>query len=479
MKKLLLSIVSLIASTSVFAELSFDKAYWIIKDGKLTDNVEIYEYDPEDLKGSVPSELKDTTVDGENLVVYKQISDDYLDVRLKFNADKPLDLSENYVMVFEYKIPAFDKDTNIYFGNKPLWMFGFTTQEKLLKSKNASTAETFSFVDAKWGPVDELVTTYKYIYSKASMKQLFGMNFSYAREYNVGGNYCNYKGALKEFPYIKNMAFVSIKEGKPFYAENFDNVKLGDFYLEELKVANKEASAYHGGIQPIYTEEYADYWGGEGRTPLYLFRDFMPDSVRNQDGSGRIDCEQLHALQVESARDSIVFPEIKIPAGTETIYSKMLIKKHKNEKGIWEDADYDVYSKEDLPIILKFNTGEYIDLAKDTIKLIWTKFEGEVKVPAGAESFDIIFKGAKAGYLVDDIMLSSKKFADVRVDQVVANAFEIVAYVDENGDIVVVNGKLVAAYNMEGRVATKADKVVAIVVKNDKGQLASKIIIRK
>ncbi|MDO4526111.1 MAG: hypothetical protein Q4B61_12365, partial [Bacteroidales bacterium] len=90
MKKLLLSIVSLIASTSVFAELSFDKAYWIIKDGKLTDNVEIYEYDPEDLDGKVPSELKDTTVDGENLVVYKQLSDDYLDVRLKFNSDKPL-----------------------------------------------------------------------------------------------------------------------------------------------------------------------------------------------------------------------------------------------------------------------------------------------------------------------------------------------------------------------------------------------------
>lgn len=479
MKKLLLSIVSLIASTSVFAELSFDKAYWIIKDGKLTDNVEIYEYDPEDLKGSVPSELKDTTVDGENLVVYKQISDDYLDVRLKFNADKPLDLSENYVMVFEYKIPEFDKDTNIYYGNKPLWMFGFTTQEKLLKSKNASTAETFSFVDAKWGPVDEWVTTYKYIYSRASMKELYGMNFSYAREYNVGGNYCHYKGPLTEFPYIKNMAFVSIKEGKPFYAENFDNVKLGDFYLEELKVATKEASAYHGGIQPIYTDDYADYWEAEGRSPLYLFRDFMPDSVRNQDGSGYIDCEQLHALQVESVRDSIVFPEIKIPTGTEKIYSKMLIKKHKNEKGIWEEADYAEYSKEDLPILLRFNTGETVDLTNDTIKMIWTKFEGEVKVPSGAESFDLIFKGAKAGYLVDDIMFSSKKFADVKVDQVDSDAFDIVAYVDENGDIVVENGELVAAYNMEGRAATKADKVVAIVVKNDKGQLASKVILRK
>lgn len=478
MKKLLLSVVSLIASTSVFAELSFDNAYWIVKDGKLTDNVEIYEYDPDDLDGKVSSELKDTTVDGENLVVYKQLSDDYLDVRLKFNSDKPLDLSENYVMVFEYKIPDFDKETNIYFGNKPLWMFGFTTQEKLLKSKNASTAESYIFVDAKWGPTEEWVTTYRYVYANASMKQLFGMNFSYAREYNVGGNYCNYKGVLKEYPYIKNMAFVSIKEGKPFYAENFNNVKLGDFYLEELKVATKDASSYNGGVKPVYTEENAGYWEDEwGRTPLYLFRDFLPDSVRNQDGSGYIDCEQLHALQVESIRDSIVFPEIKIPTGTEKIYSKMLIKKHKNEKGYWTDADD--YAEYDIPILLKFNTGEIVDLANDTIKPIWTKFDGEVKVPSGAESFDLIFKGSKAGYLVDDIMLSSKKFADVNVDQVVADAFEIVAYVDENGNIVVVNGELVAAYNMEGRAATKADKVVAIVVKNDKGQLASKVILRK
>ena len=151
----------------------------------------------------------------------------------------------------------------------------------------------------------------------------------------------------------------------------------------------------------------------------------------------------------------------------------------KNEKNTWVDADFSEFSNADLPILLKFNTGEVVDLAKDTIKMIWTKFEGEVKVPAGAESFDLIFKSGKAGYLVDDIMLSSQKFADVKVDQVDADAFDIVAYVDKNGDIVVLNGELVAAYNMEGHVATKNDKIVAIVVKNDKGQLASKVILRK
>lgn len=476
MKKLLLSIVSLIASASAFAELSFDNAYWIIKDGKLTNNVEYWEYDAEDLGKKIPNELKDTIVDGENVVVYKQISQDYLDVRLKFKADNVLDLSSNYVMMLEYKIPESHTGIKIIEGNKPLWMFGFASTEPNLKAKNATHAEAYSFIDAKWGVADEWVTAYKYIYAPSSLKELFGMNFSYAREYKPGSKY--YNGELTEHPYIKNMAFVSIKEGKPFYAENFDGYGLGEFYTEKIDVSTRKAK-FVGEVTPVITDDAFDVLYEYDLLPLTAFRDFLPDSIKDQDGSGYVDCELLHALQVEPIRDSIVFPEIKIPTGTENIYSKMLIKKHKNEKGKWEDADYDVYSKEDLPIILKFNTGEYVDLANDTIKEIWTKFEGEVKVPAGAESFDLIFKGAKAGYLVDDIMLSSKKFADVKVDQVVANAFDIIAYVDENGDIVVVNGDLVAAYNMEGRKATKDDKVVAIVVKNDKGQLASKLIIRK
>ena len=78
MKKLLFSIVPLMISSSVFAELSFDDAYWIIKDGKLTDNVEVWDYDPEKLEDKIPNVIADTTVNGENVVVYKQISQDFL-----------------------------------------------------------------------------------------------------------------------------------------------------------------------------------------------------------------------------------------------------------------------------------------------------------------------------------------------------------------------------------------------------------------
>ncbi len=471
MKKLLFSLVSLMASASVFAELSFDNAYWIIKDGKITDNVVYWEYDEEDLGSKIPSVMEETVVNGEDVVVYKQVSQDFLDVRLKFNAENPLDFSKNYVMMLEYMIPESHKDTLICEGNKPLWMFGFSTTEADLKAKNATHAPVFSFIDAKWGEAEKWVKAYKYIFAPASMTNVYGMNFTYAREY--------IKGDLTEFPYVKNMAFVSIKEGKPFYAENFDGFGVGEFYLEKLKAAVKKIT-FNGGIKPVITDKDDDYFSGElGINPLYLFRDFLPDSIADQDGSGYIDCEQLHAMQMETGRDSVVFPGIAIPKGTERIYSKMLIKKHKNENGLWEDADYSVYSKADLPIKLKFNTGEVVDLANDTIKNIWTKYEGEVVVPKGAETVDLIFGSGKAGYLVDDIMLSSQKFTDVKVNQINAESFDIVAYVDENGDIVVLNGELVATYNIEGKVASKNDKVVVIVVKNDKGQLAAKVMLRK
>ncbi len=477
MKKLLFSIVSLMASLSAFAEYSMENAYWIIKDGKLTDNIaQIMEYDPNDLGEKIPNELKDTVVDGENLVVYKQISKDFLDVRLILDEKNQLDLSTNYVLMLEYKIPESHTGTKIYVkeGNKPLWMFGFATSQSLLKNNNVTHAEAYSFIDAKWGEADKWITTYKYIYSPSTLGKIFGMHFTYAREYTDGD--------LTEFPYVKNLALISLKEGKPFYAENFDGYGLGEFYNEKNDISGPEGTgkkvSYVGGINPVLTEKDVEYYMDEGMAALTAFRDFLPDSIKDQDGSGYIDDEILHALQVETGRDAITFPGIQIPDGADKIFSQMIIKKHKNEKKLWQDASYDEFSVADLPIKLKFDNGDVIDLAKDTIKMIWTKFESEVNVPAGAKSFDLIFESGLAGYLVDEIQFSANKPSDA-VNQFDANSFDIVAYVDENGDIVVLNGELVAAFNMEGRKASKEDKAVVIIVKNDEGQIASKVVVRK
>ncbi|MCQ2189028.1 MAG: hypothetical protein MJZ00_03810 [Paludibacteraceae bacterium] len=476
MKKLILFLVSALTSLSAFAELDYDNAYWVVKDGKMTKNVSYVPYD--DLGKKVPSEMFDTTVAGENVVVYKQLSRHYLDVRLKFNPDKPLNLAENYVMVFEYKIPDSHSEVNlIKEGNKPLWIIGLSETEASLDKINCTKSEAYSMVDAKWGVTGEWVNVTKYIFSHPSVTTLEGIIVSYAREY--------LEGDMSEFPYIKNLGFVPMKEGKPFYAESFDGIGLGEFYFETNDVSDIYPNGtntdfepkFIGGVNGVVTPEYASYCDDNAIPALAAFRDFRKLYERDQDGSGYIDDEQLHGLQVETNRDSIVFPGIQIPEKTEKFYSKMLIKKHKNEKNYWKDAED--FSSGDIPIMLLFNTGEYVDLAKDTIKPIWTVFESEVEVPAGATSFDLIYKPGLAGYLVDDVFFSAFSLGDVKYENIANDAFDFVAYFDEAGSLVVENADLVGVYNMNGAVATSNDKAVAVVVKNAEGKIASKLLIRK
>lgn len=479
MKKLGLLFASALASVSAFAELDLTDAYWVIKDGKMTNNISYIPYDPEDLGKKVPDVLVDTTIDGEDVVAIKHLSMHFLDPRFQFDPENRLDLSTNYMLTFEYKIPNSHADTNlINEGNKPLFIFGYSQTEKSIKNKNCTKSEAYSMIDAKWGVTGEWVKVNKYIFANPSVTTLEGMIISYAREYLAGD--------MKEFPCIKNLGFVKMKEGKPFYAENFDGYGLGEFYYETLDISepypdgsNDEDAVviYNGGIKPTFTEDYRK--AHKRGVLITAFRDFQKDINRDSDGSGYMDDEILHALQIEANRDSITIPGIKIPENTDVIYSSMIIKKHKNEKKLWKDSVYADVANEDVPILVKFNTGELVDLTQDSITKIWTKMEGSVAVPAGATSFDLIFKGAKVGYLVDNIFLSSQRLPDVKVDQFNADSFDFVAYFDNEGNLVVLNAQIVAVYNMNGAVASKNDKAVVVVVKNDKGQLASKVLVRK
>lgn len=489
MKKLGLLFASAFASLSAFAEIDYTDAYWVVKDGRMTSNITYYEYDAEDLGVKVPDRMIDTTINGEDVVLFEHLSQHYLDVRFKFDPDNQLDLSQNYMLTFEYKIPAAHSGVNLIDGNKPLFILGYSQNEKSLKNKNCIKSEAQSMIDAKWGVAGEWVTVNKYIFAPPTVTTLEGMIVTYAREY--------LEGDMKEFPCIKNLGFVKMKEGKPFYAENFDGAGVGEFYYETLDISEPSPDgtndmdvtiSFNGGIKPVYTAEFLKAY--KRKIALTAFRDFQKDSDKDSDGSGYLDDEILHALQVERDRDSIVIPGIKLPENTNKVYTNMIIKKHKNEKKVWRDS---IYSNEDLPILIKFNTGEIVDIAHDTLTLVdgvvdgaikkvgrWTKFESSVDVPAGATSIDLIFKPTKGvGYLVDEIYLSNEKLEGVKVYDVNSNAFDFVAYADENGDIVVVNAELVAVYNVEGRKATAADKVVVVVAKNNEGKIASKLVVRK
>ena len=477
MRKLFLLSCTLLASVaSVFAEYDSDK-YWLIKDGKMvTENVTTAPYTSRMVRlgYQIPNQMADTVVDGEDRVVYRQISMDYLDVKLKIDSLNPIDLSKYYVMVLEYMIPEEHKDFDLLNEdndrNKPLFIIGMQdSMSAINKEPNPNACPVFVTIDAKFGKTNEWVTVKKYLYANPSIKTIGGMVFSYARE----------KTKVTEFPYIKNFYIESMEEGKPFYAENFDCPINNPLYTEKI-FPTAASIIYNGGIVPVLSETETVPF--VQRNELVWFRDFMPDSLRGTDGSEYMDDEILHGLQVEAQRDSIVFPGIQLPEGTKQFKSEMIVKKHKNDKTTpelrWDDADpATVVNVMDVPIKVRFNTGEIVDLDNNKLQMIWTKHENIINVPAGATSMDLIISSLPVGYLVDNIMFTALNSDGV--NDVTADAFEINAYIDANGNVVVLNGELLATYNMNGQVASINDKAIVIIVKGENGAIAAKTLIRK
>ena len=476
MRKLFLLSFTLLASiASVFAD-GTDK-YWLIKDGKIvTENVSISPYTGKRVERGldIPNQMMDTVVDGKNVVVYKQLSTNYLDVKLKIDSLNPIDLSKYYVLVLEYMIPESHKDFTLMSDandrNKPLFIIGMQDSMKAIeKEPNPNECPVYVTIDAKFGAANEWRTEKKYLYAIPDMKTIGGMVFSYARE----------KGEIADFPYIKNFYIESMEGGKPFYAENFDCPIQNPLY-KELTYPTKTLVHYTGGIVPVLSD--AETIPYVQKNKLVWFRDYMPDSLRGTDGSGYMDDEVLHGLQVEAQRDSIVFPGIKLPAGTKQFKSEMIVKKHKNDKEEsdmrWEDGDpATVVNVMDVPIKVRFNTGQVVELDDNKLQMIWTKHESVINVPAEATSMDLIISSLPVGYLVDNIMFTSLNSDGL--NDVEADAFAIDAYIDGNGNVVVLNGELLATYNMNGQVASINDKVIVIVVKGENGAIAAKTLIRK
>lgn len=472
MKKLFLLFTTLFASVAASFAGESDN-YYIIKDGRLTDNVQIMPYNEDDYDNS--NLMRDTVVDGEELIAYIQRSMTFLDVKMQMNT--PLDLNENYVLVLEYYIPKKClKSVFTESNKKPLFIIGFEPDYATIEKRpNAQKCSASVMIDAKYEETDMWHTAEKYVYANPNKQVINGMVFSFGREVTRD---------IKTYPLIRNYYFKKMDSGvKPFYAESFDGFGFGtnsDFYNEKIEVYLERAE-FLGGITPKVSERDSAIAWDNFTEPIILFRDFLPDSLNGQDGSGYYDCELLHALQMEPNRDSVVFENIPLPTGCEKIYSQMLMKMHKNEKR-WVIAPED--SAEaltiDVPIRVKFdNSDEIFDLTQDTLKKIWTLYKGELTVPEGATSMNLIFGGMKVAYLVDEVMFSTEEFNGVNDYFSTQPSFAVEAYVDQNGNIVVLNGELIATYNLKGQIATKEDKAIIIVVKNEEGVIASKVMIRK
>ncbi len=475
MRKLfLLTSMLFAAAASLFADDDSDK-YWLIKDGKfVNENVTVEPYTGRRALKDVPNQMADTVVNGEDMVVYRQISYNYLDVKLRIDSLNPIDRSKYQVLVLEYQIPEESSKANLTpVQKKPLFIIGLDeSYETIEESPDVNKTAARVQFSAKWGPVNQWVTEKQFVFMNPSIKTIGGIVFSYAREIFAS------KQLIHDFPYIKNFYFEPYEYGSPIYAENFEGPSLGNLWDEtQLLGKNVNNDNFHGGISPVVTGK--DTLQYLNNLSVVLFRDYQADSTLETatDGSKYYDTEILQGLEIEANRDSVVFPGIQLPENCQKVYSQMIIKKHKNENGHWVDASYNTVKGKDMPIKLRFNTGEVIDLAKDEMNIIWTEFMGEVEVPAGATSCDLVFCSMPVGYTVDNIVLFTKNTNGL--NDYLINSFDIDAYVDANGNIIVLNGELIATYNMKGQIASKDDNTVIIVVKNEEGAISTKVMIKK
>ena len=460
---LLASIASISASDNVF-----ENAFYVIQDGKLI-NSSVVDYDPSVIAD--PNKIVEnvTAPDGSNAVQYQQITTDTKnlpDVKIKFGT--PLDINQNYIMFMEYWIPASHAGSSICDGNKPLFIFGLNKDSVSLDKTGVNNAEAAIYIDAKFGATDQWVQSYKYVFINPSVTSVYGMILSYAREHGDAD--------LTEFPLIKTLAFVPSIEGvRPFYAENFRI--LGDTWSEFIPITGSrkfKSTEIAGGIKPTISDFDLTDDNGKG---LSLFRAYEAEGSGNQDGSGYIDGEHFHTLLVEGDREPITIENIPLPAGIAQIHSEMLVKKY--PKDLADLADFD---NVDVPISFVFNDAANTEIdviPGDSLKGIWEKKMAITNVPEGATAVTLKFAAMGVGYLIDDIILSSTTFTDADEFLAENNAFEVKAYIDNNGEIVVLNGELQAVYNLNGFTASIEDKVVIIVVKNEEGKVAAAKLIRK
>ena len=285
------------AALSCFAFTANAAEYWVIKDGKLNENIVIMpnETDP------VIDELKDG--DATTGATYKHNEVAFKDVQLDL-AKLPVSLKSTWVLEMEYKVPATALDpsgphSDLWGGKKPMFIFGMYADDvETLKANkkdiDVTKADINIAIDGKFAAqADTWTTVRKYVYAHPSVDSCKILTLSYCREIEE---------SLDPI-YIKNLKFID-GEGaqKPFYAEDFECVgaQRHPIYANGTKIPNKFKETYWAGGKKISSDD------------LITLKRLWEEN--GHDGSWFLDDENYHALFVPAGGADITIAGIEIPA---------------------------------------------------------------------------------------------------------------------------------------------------------------------
>ena len=429
------------ATLSCFAFTANAAEYWVIKDGKLNENIVIMP----NASDPVIDELKDG--DATTGASYKHNEVAYKDVQLDL-AKLPVSLKSTWVLEMEYKVPATALDptgphSDLWGGNKPMFIFGMYADDvETLKANkkdiDVTKADINIAIDGKFAAqADTWTTVRKYVYAHPSVDSCKILTLSYCREI---------KESLDPI-YIKNLKFVDCNGArKPFYAEDFQGVGAS-------RHAVYSDNTCFGKLRD------KDVAGGKiwGCSDLITFVRSWEDN--GHDGSWFMDTENKHALLVPAGGADIRIDDIEIPEMDPGMGGKISFKAYMKNKWV-KGSGFESATDEQrvIPAVIEFDNGvaEPIQITDSLMDGQWDHIVSLIAVPAGAKTLSLVFKSnADYAYLVDNIHLGvhegGDNVADIESDlaiEVSPNPATDIITVSgdvEKIEVIALNGAIVAS----------------------------------
>ena len=422
------------AALSCFAFTANAAEYWVIKDGKLNENIVIMpnETDP------VIDELKDG--DATTGASFKHNEVAYKDVQLDL-AKLPVSLKSTWVLEMEYKVPASALDAaglsaSLWADKKPMFIFGMYP-EVVGTTFDVTKAPIKIDIDGKFSAqADTWTIARKYVYAHPSVDSCKVLTLSYCREIEEN----------LDPIYIKNLKFVDCNGArKSFYAEDFQAVGAKRFqvYLDNTCFGKLRDKDVAGG----------KIWGSSD--VISFVRSWENNG---HDGSFFMDTENKHALLVPAGSADIRIDDIEIPELDPGMGGKISFKAYMKNKWV-EDSGFESATDDQrvIPAVIEFDNGaEPIQITDSLMDGQWDHIVSLIAVPAGAKTLSLVFKSnANYGYLVDNIHLGvhegGDNVADIESDlaiEVSPNPATDIITVSgdvEKIEVIALNGAIVAS----------------------------------
>ena len=424
-----------IAALSCFAFSANAEEYWVIKDGKLNEDIVIM--DRTDAVFDVLKPGNATTG-----ASYQHNENQYKDVQLDLQKF-PVSLKSTWIMEMEYKVPATALDptgphSDLWGGKKPMFIFGMYP-EVVGTTFDVTKAPIRIDIDGKFfAQADTWTTVRKYIYANPSVDSCKALTLSYCREV----------ADVMDPVYIKNLKFIDGEGGqKPFYAEDFecvgnsrlpvysDNTNFGKFKGTQLAGGKQVSSDDLINASRAWEEN-----GYDGSSFMFM------------------DDENYHALKVPAAGADITIAGIEIPAelsnGGEIAFKAFI-------KNAWaEGSGFESATDEQriIPATIKFDNGTEIQITDSLMDGQWDAINTVIAVPAGAKTLDLIFKSnSDFGYLVDNIRIGANWIGDNVAT--IASDIEIEITPNPASDIITVSGDVekIEVIALNGAVVASAE----------------------